>query len=71
MNGRRRGRDEYEADNGSPPSTFNRSEAKRTTFASRGRPGEEEEDWKVTMSSAEKRAEFIRLCERAWDLFHS
>lgn len=71
MNGRRRGRDEYEADNGSPPSTFNRSEAKRTTFASRGRPGEEEEDWKVTMSSAEKRAEFISLCERAWDLFHS
>lgn len=69
MNGRRRGRDEYEADNGSPPSAYNRSEAKRATFASRGPPADE--DWKTNMSGAEKRAEFIRLCERAWDLFHS
>ncbi|USW49524.1 hypothetical protein Slin15195_G028430 [Septoria linicola] len=69
MNGRRRGRDEYEADNGSPPSAYNRSEAKRATFASRGPPTDE--DWKTNMSGAEKRAEFIRLCERAWDLFHS
>lgn len=70
MNGRRRGRDEFEADNGSPPSAFNRSEPKRTTFAARGHP-EDDDDWKTNMSSAEKRAEFLRLCERAWDLFHS
>ncbi|KXT17332.1 hypothetical protein AC579_3869 [Pseudocercospora musae] len=69
MNGRRRGRDEYERDNGSPPSAYNRSEPKRATFALRG--SDDEEDWRANMSNAEKRAEFIRLCERAWDLFHS
>lgn len=70
MNGRRRGRDEYERDNGSPPSAFNRSEPKRAAFAVRGEDSREE-DWKASMSSAEKREEFLRLCERAWDLFHS
>ncbi|KAK5120082.1 hypothetical protein LTR85_006563 [Meristemomyces frigidus] len=71
MNGRRRGRDEYEADNGSPPSRFNQQEPpKRAAFAVRGDEGREE-DWRRNMSSAEKREEFLRLCERAWDLFHS
>lgn len=69
MNGRRRGREEYERDNGSPPSSFNRSEAKRAAFAVCG--DEREEDWRRGLSSEEKRAEFLRLCERAWDLFHS
>ena len=116
MNGRRRGREEYERDNGSPPSAFTRSEPKRTARAAReqaeeeeeeeeeGEEGEEreedgeqereeqeeeeedeermrrrrrmrrgqgEEDWRGGMSALEKRAEFLRLCERAWDLFHS
>lgn len=70
MNGRRRGREEYERDNGSPPSSFNRSEAKRTAFAVSGDESRDE-DWRREMSGAEKRAEFLRLCERAWDLFHS
>lgn len=72
--GRRRGRDEYERDNGSPPSAFNRPEPKRAAFAVRGDDGgsgSREEDWRQNMSSAEKREEFLRLCERAWDLFHS
>ncbi|KAK5137039.1 hypothetical protein LTR08_001048 [Meristemomyces frigidus] len=69
MNGRRRGRDEYERDNGSPPSSYNQQEPKRAAFAVRGE--DREDDWRSTMSSAEKREEFIRLCERAWDLFHS
>lgn len=71
MNGRRRGRDEYERDNGSPPSSFNRPEPKRANFAIRGDDRDREEDWRAGMSSAEKREEFLRLCERAWDLFHS
>lgn len=66
MNGRRRGRDEFERDNGSPPTRFNTQEAKR---AARGEEGEQ--DWRQGMSSQEKREEFLRLCERAWDLFHS
>lgn len=69
MNGRRRGREEYERDNGSPPSVLNRQEPKRATFAIRGEAMDE--DWRAGMSSEEKRAEFLRLCERAWDLFHS
>lgn len=72
--GRRRGRDEYERDNGSPPSAFNRPEPKRAAFAVRGDDGgsgSREDDWRQNMSSAEKREEFLRLCERAWDLFHS
>ncbi|KAH9845602.1 hypothetical protein Tdes44962_MAKER06513 [Teratosphaeria destructans] len=69
VNGRRRGREEYERDNGSPPSAFTRSEPKRASFAVRG--DEREEDWRTSMSGAEKKEEFLRLCERAWDLFHS
>jgi hypothetical protein len=30
-----------------------------------------EEDWRSGLSSAEKKEEFMRLMERAWDLFHS
>ncbi|TKA76387.1 hypothetical protein B0A55_05254 [Friedmanniomyces simplex] len=99
MNGRRRGREEYERDNGSPPSGFNRSEPKRAAFGftatgtadtsaaatstsafnaaggvgeGRGMEREErkEEDWRRGLSGAEKREEFLRLCERAWDLLH-
>ena len=70
MNGRRRGREEFERDNGSPPSSFNHQEPKRTTFAVRG-DDSMDEDWRSGMSSAEKKEEFLRLCERAWDLFHS
>lgn len=69
MNGRRRGRDEFERDNGSPPNQFNTQEAKRASFAVRGE--ESDQDWRQGMSSKEKREEFLRLCERAWDLFHS
>jgi len=71
MNGRRRGRDEYERDNGSPPSRFNQQEPKRAAFAVRGGEQSTEDDWRRNMSGEEKRAEFLRLCERAWDLFHS
>ncbi|KAK3719723.1 hypothetical protein LTR37_004260 [Vermiconidia calcicola] len=69
MNGRRRGREEYERDNGSPPSSYNHQEPKRATFAVRG--DDRQEDWRSGMNSNEKREEFLRLCERAWDLFHS
>ena len=68
MNGRRRGREEYERDNGSPPSSFHQQEAKRAFAA---HESDRERDWRNGMSSAEKKEEFIRLCERAWDLFHS
>ena len=78
MNGRRRRRDEYERDNGSPPSRFNQQgEPKRPTFAVRGDERERErervaeDDWRRAMSGAEKREEFLKLCERAWDLLHS
>lgn len=70
MNGRRRGRDEFERDNDSPPTRFNTQESKRATFAVRGEE-QREESWRQGMSSREKREEFLRLCERAWDLFHS
>lgn len=75
MNGRRRGREEYERDEGgrSPPLAYSRPEVKRATFAVRGGDDnrEEERDWRSGMGNAEKREEFLRLCERAWDLFHS
>lgn len=73
MNGRRRGREEFERDNGSsPPRADPGQEAKRAaTFAVRGGEEEEQGDWRRGLSSREKREEFLRLCERAWDLFHS
>ena len=63
--GRRRGRDEYERDNGSP---LDQPEGKRASFVARE---EGEPDWRSGLSGAEKRDEFLRLCARAWDLFHS
>lgn len=60
--GRRRTRDEYERENGGSPAT------QQGTFK---RHAHEEGDWRAEMGSREKRDEFLRLCERAWDLFHS
>lgn len=69
QSGRRRGRDEYERDNGSP---FVHPESKRTSYATSYAPREESDgDWRNGMSAPEKREEFLRLCARAWDLFHS
>lgn len=83
MNGRRRGREEYERDNGSPPSSSSAGFRSRQhhqqqqeesashrqgVFAERGGGAE---DWRSGLSGNEKREEFLRLCERAWDLFHS
>ncbi|KAK8200889.1 hypothetical protein M8818_006207 [Zalaria obscura] len=66
---RRRDRDEYERD--LSPRSHER-DPKRMSFGGRMREGErEEEDWRQGMSSREKKEEFLRLCERAWDLFHS
>ncbi|KAL1306605.1 hypothetical protein AAFC00_005288 [Neodothiora populina] len=63
--GRRRGRDEYERDNGSP---LRRSESKRASFMAHE---DGEADWRSSLTGPEKREEFLRLCARAWDLFHS
>lgn len=63
MSGRRRTREEYERDHGSP--NLHPGEFKRYT---RDR---DEEDWRNGLGSREKKEEFLRLCERAWDLFHS
>ncbi|KXL43759.1 MAG: hypothetical protein FE78DRAFT_100671 [Acidomyces sp. 'richmondensis'] len=68
MNGRRRGREEFES---SSPLA---SDAKRAALGSAG--GEEGRwggDWtgRGRKSDEEKREEFLRLCGRAWDLFHS
>ena len=85
MNGsRRRGREEFERDLGlggsSPPQQHfplhhepeHEHEAKRPAVAVRGTgSGDVERDWRASLSGAEKKEEFLRLCERAWDLFHS
>ncbi|KAF2156166.1 hypothetical protein K461DRAFT_91583 [Myriangium duriaei CBS 260.36] len=63
MSGRRRTREEYERDHGSP--NIQQEQFKRYTRE------REEEDWRHGMGSREKKEEFLRLCERAWDLFHS
>jgi hypothetical protein len=55
--GRRRARAEYERDNGSPP-LGNGPER-----SSRG--------WAEREEDARKKDEFLSLCSRAWDLFHS
>ncbi|KAF1917816.1 hypothetical protein BDU57DRAFT_514277 [Ampelomyces quisqualis] len=57
---RRRGRDEYEQDNGSPP--LGRQQPRLGPFGA-GRDSPE--------SQQKKKDEFIGLCARAWDLFHS
>lgn len=59
--GKRRTRAEYE-DGGSPPLGHGPTASRRGPFGA-GRDSPE--------SQREKRAEFLRLCERAWDLFHS
>lgn len=57
---RRRGRDEYEQDNGTPP--LGRQQARLGPFGA-GRDSPE--------TQLKKKEEFIGLCARAWDLFHS
>lgn len=58
--GRRRGRDEYERDMGTPP--LGRQQARPGPF---GEPRDSPE------TQQRKKEEFISLCARAWDLFHS
>lgn len=58
--GRRRGRDEYERDMGTPP--LGRQQA---------RPGPFGENRDSPETQRKKKEEFIALCARAWDLFHS
>ncbi|KAF2731398.1 hypothetical protein EJ04DRAFT_443015 [Polyplosphaeria fusca] len=58
--GRRRGRDEYERDNGTPP--LGRQPV---------RPGPFGEGRDTPETQRKKKDEFITLCARAWDLFHS
>lgn len=62
---RRRTREEYERDNGSP---LGQHENKRTSYMPRE---DSDMDWRATLSGPEKRDEFLRLCARAWDLMHS
>ncbi|KAJ4398791.1 hypothetical protein N0V91_009920 [Didymella pomorum] len=57
---RRRGRDEYERDNGTPPLG---RQAPRIGPFGEGRDSPE--------TQQKKKEEFIGLCARAWDLFHS
>lgn len=58
---RRRGRDEYERDMGTPP--LGRQESRRSGPFGEGRDSPE--------TQRKKKEEFIALCARAWDLFHS
>ncbi len=58
--GKRRSRAEYE--DGSPPLGYGPSATRRGPFGA-GRDSPE--------TQRQKREEFLRLCERAWDLFHS
>lgn len=57
---RRRGRDEYEQDNGTPP--LGRQQPRLGPFGA----GRDSPD-----TQQKKKDEFIGLCARAWDLFHS
>ncbi|KAF2016697.1 hypothetical protein BU24DRAFT_462823 [Aaosphaeria arxii CBS 175.79] len=57
---RRRNRDEYERDMGTPP--LGRQQA---------RPGPFGEGRDTPETQRKKKEEFIQLCSRAWDLFHS
>jgi len=57
---RRRGRDEYERDMGTPP--LGRQQARPGPFGE-GRDSPE--------TQRKKKDEFIAICSRAWDLFHS
>ncbi|PNS14532.1 hypothetical protein CAC42_3818 [Sphaceloma murrayae] len=66
MSGRRRTREEYERDQGGSPAVYPGEFKRHATDRER-----EEDDWRREMGTREKREEFLRLCERAWDLFHS
>jgi hypothetical protein len=57
---RRRGRDEYEQDNGTPP--LGRQQPRLGPFGA----GRDSPD-----TQQKKKDEFVGLCARAWDLFHS
>ena len=59
---RRRTRDEYERDNGSPPLGTGRHDRRIGSFGE-GRDSPE--------TQKRKKEEFMGLCARAWDLFHS
>ncbi|KAF2755183.1 hypothetical protein EJ05DRAFT_503488 [Pseudovirgaria hyperparasitica] len=59
---RRRGRDEYERDAGSPP-LGRQAEPRRSGPFGEGRDSPE--------TQRKKKEEFIQLCARAWDLMHS
>jgi len=61
--GSKRRRDEYEA--GSPPLGNGRPAVQPRRYG----PFGEGRDSPETMEA--KKQEFLRLCERAWDLFHS
>lgn len=61
-NGRRRNREEYEEGH-SPPLGPGPSTSRRTGPFGEGRDSPE--------AQRRKKEEFIRLCDRAWDLFHS
>ena len=60
---RRRGRAEYEQDNGSPPLGRGPDTSRRTGPFGEGRDSPD--------SQRRKKEEFLTLCARAWDLFHS
>ncbi len=62
--GRRRTRAEYE-DGGSPPLGNGPNATRREPFGPFG------EGRDSPMSTQRKKEEFLRLCDRAWDLFHS
>jgi hypothetical protein len=61
---RRRARDEYEKDNGSPPlGRGPQTTSRRTGPFGAGRDSPD--------TQSRKKEEFLRICDRAWDLFHS
>ncbi|KAK5009972.1 hypothetical protein LTR60_005067 [Cryomyces antarcticus] len=75
-NGRRRNRDEYERDAGSPPPLL-RPDARTGSNplaglgVGLGTGRQEGAGGAETEAQRRKKEEFLGLCERAWDLFHS
>ena len=65
--GRRRGREEYE-EGRSPPLGVGPAAARRVVGGTSGGFGEGRDSEE---SVRQKKEEFLRLCDRAWDLFHS
>ncbi|KAF1827399.1 uncharacterized protein K489DRAFT_348710 [Dissoconium aciculare CBS 342.82] len=68
INGRRRGRDEYERDQGSSPPT---GPAPSGPSSYHSRFGAHAAEPRHPHATVAKKEEFMRLMERAWDLFHS